>query len=79
MSRTSKLWTVFGLSAALAVGSTVPAAAFHIWIGHHHHNYYDYYGHGYYGRGTYNGCPPHYTVQGGVCKPYRFGPWDRYW
>jgi len=20
---------------------------------------------------TYNGCPPHYTVQSGVCKPYR--------
>jgi hypothetical protein len=20
---------------------------------------------------TWNGCPPHYTVQDGVCKPYR--------
>jgi hypothetical protein len=31
-----------------------------------------YYGRGgYYGRPTYNGCPPHYTIQGGVCKPYR--------
>ncbi len=20
---------------------------------------------------TYNGCPPHFTVQGGLCKPYR--------
>jgi hypothetical protein len=20
---------------------------------------------------TYNGCPPHYTVQDGACKPYR--------
>jgi hypothetical protein len=29
---------------------------------------------GYYPRrwgGTYNGCPPHYTIQDGVCKPYR--------
>jgi hypothetical protein len=22
-------------------------------------------------RHTYNGCPPRYTVQDGVCKPYR--------
>jgi len=20
---------------------------------------------------TWNGCPPHYTVQSGLCKPYR--------
>jgi hypothetical protein len=20
---------------------------------------------------TWNGCPPHFTIQGGVCKPYR--------
>lgn len=25
---------------------------------------------GYYRRGSYNGCRPHYTVQDGVCKPY---------
>jgi hypothetical protein len=34
------------------------------------------YGYGYgYGPGwrTWNGCPPGYTVQGGVCQPYR-GP-----
>jgi hypothetical protein len=24
-----------------------------------------------YGRRTWNGCPPHYTVQDGECKPYR--------
>jgi hypothetical protein len=24
-----------------------------------------------YGSYNYNGCPPHYTVQDGVCKPYR--------
>jgi hypothetical protein len=26
--------------------------------------------------GTWNGCPPDWTIQGGVCKPYRHGPWD---
>lgn len=20
---------------------------------------------------TFNGCPPHYTIQDGICKPYR--------
>jgi hypothetical protein len=31
------------------------------------------YGYPYRERGwrTWNGCPPHYTVQGGVCRPYR--------
>lgn len=33
----------------------------------HHHRYY---GERYY-RQSSNGCPPHYTVQDGVCKPYR--------
>src|SRR5262245_24563192 len=42
----------------------------------------DGYGYGYYGGGvgyrygggrwrTWNGCPPNWTVQDGVCKPYR--------
>jgi hypothetical protein len=30
------------------------------------------YGYGYHYR-TWNGCPPYWTVQGGVCKPYQ-GP-----
>ena len=21
--------------------------------------------------GTFNGCPPHYTIQDGACKPYK--------
>ena len=25
---------------------------------------------------TWNGCPPDWTIQGGVCEPYRHGPWD---
>ncbi len=41
---------------------------------------YDYDGPRYYhyrrGYPTWNGCPPDWTVQGGVCKPYRHGPWD---
>ena len=64
--------------AALTVGSAVPAGAFyidgpgfHVWVGHHHPRYYDYYGGG--GSDTWNGCPPNWTIQGGVCKPYR-GP-----
>jgi hypothetical protein len=35
--------------------------------------YYDY-SPGYAGSGgwqTWNGCPPNYTIQNGVCKPYR--------
>ncbi len=43
--------------------------------------YYRYYGGygGYYGGWrTWNGCPPGWTIQGGVCKPYRYGPWDNY-
>jgi hypothetical protein len=45
-----------------------------------HHHYYNYYG-----RGTYNGCPPGYTVQGGNCVPYKgprgpgVPPGARYW
>jgi len=27
---------------------------------------------------SWNGCPPDWTIQGGVCKPYRHGPWDYY-
>jgi hypothetical protein len=69
-----------GFVGAMAIGGTVPAAAFyingpgfHVWVGHHHHpRYYDYYqGPAGGGWNTWNGCPPDYTVQGGVCKPYR--------
>jgi hypothetical protein len=60
-----------GLIGTIAVGTAVPAAA--DWYGGRH-RYYNYYG----GGGTWNGCRPGWTVQGGVCKPYRFGPWDFY-
>jgi hypothetical protein len=55
-----------GLVGTIAVGSAVPAAA--DWYGHHHNRYYNYYG-----GGTWNGCPPDWTIQGGACKPYQ-GP-----
>ena len=59
-----------GLIGTIAIGSVVPAAA---WYGYGHHRLYNYYG-----GGTWNGCPPDWTIQGGVCKPYRHGPWDFY-
>jgi hypothetical protein len=61
-----------GLIGAAAIGSTAVVSA----------QYYypppgygpPPYGYGYgYSRRTWNGCPPGYTVQGGVCQPYR-GP-----
>ena len=61
-----------GLVGAIAAGSAAPAAA--DWYYGHHRHYYNYGG----GAGTWNGCRPGWTVQGGVCKPYRFGPWDLY-
>lgn len=75
----AKTIAALGFVGAAAMGGTAPAAAFyvngpgfHVWVGHHHPRYYDYYrgpvGGGWY---TYNGCPPHYTIQDGVCKPYR--------
>jgi hypothetical protein len=63
-----------GVVALMGIGGVLPASA--DWYGHHH-RYYNYYG-GYHGGGTWNGCPHGWTVQGGVCKSYRFGPWDIY-
>jgi len=60
-----------GLVGAIAASSAVPASA--DWYSRHHHGLYNYYG-----GGTWNGCRPGWTVQGGVCKPYRYGPWDVY-
>jgi hypothetical protein len=53
-----------GVVSAIAVGGVAPAAA--DWYGRHH-RYYDYYG----GGGDPNGCPPGFSLQGGVCKPYQ--------
>lgn len=68
-----------GLLVAIGIGGAIPANAFyingpgfHVWVGHHR-RYYDYYSGA---SPTWNGCPPNWTVQGGVCKPYHYGPWD---
>ncbi len=58
-----------GLVGTIAVATAPPAAA--DWYGRHH-RYYNY------GGGTWNGCPPDWTNQGGVCKPYR-GPHGPGW
>jgi len=76
-----------GFIGAMAIGTTAPVMAqgfylnapgIHIGGGHpyYHRHYYDYYGGG--GWNTASGCRPGWTVQGGVCKPYRYGPWDIY-
>jgi hypothetical protein len=70
MRTLGKITATLGMVGAMAAGSVIPASALDIYIGHRHHGYYDYAG------GTWNGCPPDWTVQGGVCKPYRHGPWD---
>lgn len=60
---------------AAAQGFYFNAPGIHIGVGrpyHHHYygpRYYDYDPGG--GWPTYNGCPPHFTIQDGVCKPYR--------
>jgi hypothetical protein len=74
-----------GFVGAMAIGTIGPVTAqgiyfnapgVHIGVGHpYHRHYYDYYG----GGGawnTYNGCRPGFTIQGGACRPYRYGPWD---
>lgn len=66
-----------GLSkeAATSVAQQLPQLRkVRIGIGHPYHRHY----YNYYGGGAWNGCPPDWTIQGGVCKPYRHGPWDIY-
>jgi hypothetical protein len=64
--------------SAAAIGTTAPVRAqgvyfdapgVHVGVGdYQRHRYYNYYG-----GGTYNGCRPGWTVQGGRCAPYK-GP-----
>ncbi len=67
---------VFGTTAA------VQAQGVYFGFGHPHPYYRDYddyhYGHGPRYYGYRSPCRPGWTVQGGVCRPYRYGPWDRY-
>jgi hypothetical protein len=82
----AKAALVLGFAGAMAIIDVAPAAAqinidvpgLHVHVGRHHRHYYapppaPYYGYGGYGGGynTWNGCPPYYTIQDGVCKPYR--------
>ena len=65
--------TAIGATATVQAQSFyVDAPGVHIGVGGYpyHRHYYNY------GGGTWNGCPPDWTIQGGVCKPYRHGPWD---
>jgi hypothetical protein len=72
-----KIAAALGVIGAIGISSVLPASA--DWYGHRH-RYYNYYGGGGYHAGwrTGNGCPPDWTIQGGVCKPYQHGPWDYY-
>jgi hypothetical protein len=72
MRTVGKIAATLGVVGAIGVTGVIPASAFEVYIGPRHHHYYDYY------RGGGNGCRPGWTVQGGVCKPYRYGPWDIY-
>jgi hypothetical protein len=62
---------------AAAIGTTAPVQAqgvyfdapgVHVGVGdrYYHRRYHNYYG----GGGTWNGCRPGWTVQGGHCAPY---------
>ncbi len=86
MRMIAKIAVALGFAGATALAVTAPAQAqvyfnapgVHIGIGPPHRQYsgpryYDYYpgpggGDGW---NTWNGCPPAYTIQDGVCKPYR--------
>jgi hypothetical protein len=70
MRTLGKIAATIGVVGAIGVTGAIPASAFEVYVGPRHH-YYNYYGGG-------NGCRPGWTVQGGVCKPYRYGPWDIY-
>ncbi len=72
MRSLAKLAAAVGVIGAIGIGGVFPASA--AW--YHHHRYYNYYG-GYPGADP-NGCRPGFSLQGGVCKPYHYGPWDIY-
>jgi hypothetical protein len=73
MRTLAKIAAALGVVGAVAVGDALPASA--DWYGHHHRYYNSYRGGGFH---TRNGCLPNWTIQGGVCKPYHYGPWDIY-
>jgi hypothetical protein len=72
-----------GAGAAKAQGFHIDAPNVHVRVGHPHHWYYRHRGYGAYAAdpghpygynydyGDWRCGVPNYTVQGGVCKPYR--------
>jgi hypothetical protein len=86
MRTLTKTAVALSFIGATAIGTTATVQAQGVYFGfgyphpYYHHYYYRHYPHyyGYYGGGyrTWNGCPHDWTIQGGVCKPYRHGPWD---
>jgi hypothetical protein len=70
MRTLGKIAAALGVIGAIGIGGVLPASA--DWYGHHH-RYYNYYG-----GGDPNGCAPGWSLQGGRCKPYHYGPWDIY-
>ena len=64
-----KITAALGVIGAIGITGVIPASA--DWYGHHH-RYYNSYG------GDPNGCPAGWSLQGGRCKPYHYGPWDIY-
>lgn len=76
MRTLGKIAAALGVVGTIGVTSVAPASALDVYIGHrHHHHLYNYGG---YPGADPNGCAPGYSLQGGVCKPYRHGPWDIY-
>lgn len=72
MRMLAKTAVALSFLGATAIGMTATVQAQGFYFGFGHYPYYS-------GEWrTWNGCPPSWTVQGGVCKPYRYGPWDYY-
>jgi len=81
MRTLTKTAVALGFIGAAAIGTTATVQAQGYYgYGYHPHPYYHHYPryYGYYGGGGRWPCPRGWTVQGGVCKPYRYGPWDIY-
>ena len=86
MRALAKTAIALGFIGATAIGTTAAVQAQGVYFGYgyypqpYYHGYYyhrHYPRYGYYGGGGWP-CPRGWTVQGGVCKPYQYGPWDIY-
>ena len=84
MRTLAKIAVVLTFIGAAATGTT-PTVQAQGGYGYYPHPYYHQYSYrhypryyGYYGGGGGSPCPRGWSVQGGVCKPYQYGPWDIY-